>query len=87
MTFPRTIVASIAFCTLANLARAHEGHGTPGAGNSMVHFLFSPTHLLPLVLFAVALLAIRRFTQIPRTGCVTLRRTGCWSKLHDAPPS
>ena len=79
MTFPRAIVTSIAFCTLAKVAHAHEGHGTPGAGNSMDHFLFSPTHLLPLVLFAVALLAIRRFTQLPRTGCC--------SKLHDAPPS
>lgn len=78
MTFPLAIVASGAFCTLAKLARAHEGHGTPGAGNSIDHFLFSPTHLLPLVLFAVALLAIRRFTQLLRPGC---------SKLHDAPPS
>jgi hypothetical protein len=79
MTFPRAIVASIAFCTLANLVHAHEGHGTPGAGNSMVHFLFSPYHLLPLVLFAIALIVIRRFTKLPRTGCC--------SKLRDAPPS
>ncbi len=86
MTFSRAIVASVAFCTLANLAHAHEGHGTPGSGNSMDHFLFSPTHLLPLVLFAVALLVVRRFMKLPRTGCVVLPRTGC-SKLHGAPPS
>ena len=53
----------------------------------MVHFLFSPTHLLPLVLFAIAIVVIRRFTQLPQKGCVALPRTEFCSKLHDAPPS
>lgn len=79
MTFPRAIVVSVAFCTMANLAYAHEGHGAPGTGNSVSHFLLSPYHLLPLVLFTLALMAIRRFTKSPGTGCFT--------KLHDAPPS
>jgi hypothetical protein len=79
MTFLRAIVVSVVFCISANRANAHEGHGAPGAGTSMAHFLLSPYHLLPLVLFTIALMAIRRFTKSPGTGCFT--------KLHDAPPS
>ena len=67
MTFPRAVLVFIVSCSFATLAQAHEGHGTPGSENGIVHYLLSPYHLLPLVLLAIALIVIRRFTKFPRT--------------------
>ena len=41
-------------------AWGHEGHGVPGQGETVAHYLFDPVHL-PLALF-LATLAIAAFT-------------------------
>jgi hypothetical protein len=39
------------------VAWAHPGHGVSAHSESLAHYLFSPHHLLPFILFALTLVA------------------------------
>jgi len=44
------------FGLLSSTALAHEGHGVPGTGQSLLHYLVQPVHALPFwLLLGVAL--------------------------------
>lgn len=50
-----SLFAMIAF---SNVANAHSGHGHPGDGNGITHYLTSPIHVLPILFAAILTTAL-----------------------------
>lgn len=71
----RLMIACFLSFGFAATACAHEGHGRPGEGHTLKHYLLEPIHL-PLILLAVAAIVaagilltkyVRRRRQISKT--------------------
>lgn len=60
----RIVLTLIALASLPALGVAHPGHGDSRDGNSFLHYVTSPLHLLPVLVAAIflagLLLLVRR---------------------------
>ena len=70
----RILLTLIALTSLTAIGAAHSGHGDSQDGNSLLHYLTSPIHLLPVLVAAILLaslsLLVRRSKRLSRsTGC------------------
>ncbi len=68
MSICRIALTLIAFASLPVIGSAHSGHGNHRDGNSMLHYVTSPLHLLPVlvaaILFAGTAFLIRKRSRL-----------------------
>jgi len=57
---PRFFYAVLITIVTGGAAFGHEGHGAPGQGHTVQHYLLEPAHL-PVVMVAVALVTATAF--------------------------
>ena len=53
MSICRLALPLIAFASLPAIGLAHDGHGNQHDGNSLLHFLTSPLHVVPVLAAAI----------------------------------
>lgn len=58
MTVFRISLASLVILLCGQVATAHPGHGNPGGEESLLHYVLSPLHLLPVVLVSLILVGV-----------------------------
>ena len=51
----RIVLTLIALASLPVIGVAHPGHGDSGDGNSLLHYVTSPLHVLPVLVAAILL--------------------------------
>ena len=49
----RIVLTLIALTSLPTIGAAHSGHGDSQDGNSLLHYVTSPIHLLPVLIAAI----------------------------------
>lgn len=64
-----TLLASSTFFLTSGVAWGHEGHGVPGEGHTVKHYLLEPAHL-PTVITCAAVIAVVAFMlgRLTKTG-------------------
>ncbi len=55
MFISRIVLTLIALASLPVIGVAHPGHGNSGDGNSLLHYVTSPLHVLPVLVAAILL--------------------------------
>lgn len=64
----RIVLTLIALASLNAIGEAHSGHGDSKDGNSVLHYVTSPMHLLPVLIAAIliagALMFVRRSRRL-----------------------
>ncbi len=88
MPSSRFAMPIVAFTILPGMAHAHPGHGN-GDGTSVLHFMASPLHALPVLGFSLLLAATwliafhrRKTTMVAARGARALAIGGASSKLE-----
>ena len=51
----RIVLTLLALASLPVIGVAHPGHGNSGDGNSLLHYVTSPLHVLPVLVAAILL--------------------------------
>lgn len=60
----RIVLTLIALASLPAIGVAHPGHGdSQGGGNSLLHYVTSPLHVLPVLLAAICLIVFSLFVR------------------------
>jgi hypothetical protein len=63
--------AAILVCIYASLAAAHPGHKSLGDDHSVIHYVSSPLHWLPVIVGVMAVIAAwtlrLKLVRLPRT--------------------
>ena len=77
----RILLTLIALTLLTAIGAAHSGHGDSQDGNSLLHYVTSPMHLLPVLVAAILLagltMLVRRSKLVRRSNQLS-RSTGCY---------
>ncbi len=70
----RIVLTLIGLASLPAIGVAHAGHGDSQDGNSLMHYVTSPLHLLPVLVAAILLAGLSLL--VPRSKRLS-RNTGC----------
>ena len=71
MTFTRFALFVLAFALSPKWSLAHPGHGTPESDASVIHYVSSPMHLLPILLVALIVGAMSLYAYRLRVRVAT----------------
>ena len=59
----RIVLTLIALASLPAFAVAHPGHGNSRDGNSLLHYVTSPLHVIPVLVAAILLTGLSLFAR------------------------
>ena len=62
----RIVLTLVALASLTAIGVAHSGHGDSQDGNSLLHYVTSPMHLLPVLIAAIFIVGVSMFVRRSR---------------------
>ena len=74
MITSRIVLTLIALASLPAIGVAHPGHGDSRDGNSLLHYITSPLHVLPVLGAAILLVGLSLFVRRVRLTAAKVRR-------------